>query len=274
MRIGIDIGGKYIRMGIIDGGIVLKEIAEPFKSQTSEEESINQIKSMLRKIVNSNIRGIGIGSPSVVNVEKGIIYNAINIPSWKEVHLKKILEDEFNIPTHINNDSNCFAFGERYYGEGTAYRNIVCIILSTGLGAGIIINDKLYGGHNNGAGEIGCLSYKDHSYEYYCSSHFFTDENNTTVDQAYADAVKGDKHALKLWDDFGTHLGNLIQAVLYIYDPEAIILGGDLTLAKKFFDGKLHETVQKFPFSETIQRLKILYSKKEDIRLLGAAAFV
>lgn len=274
MRIGIDIGGKYIRMGIIDGGIVLKEIAEPFKSQTSEEESINQIKSMLRKIVNSNIRGIGIGSPSVVNVEKGIIYNAINIPSWKEVHLKKILEDEFNIPTHINNDSNCFAFGERYYGEGTAYRNIVCIILSTGLGAGIIINDKLYGGHNNGAGEIGCLSYKDHSYEYYCSSHFFTDENNTTVDQAYADAVKSDKHALKLWDEFGTHLGNLIQAVLYIYDPEAIILGGDLTLAKKFFDGKLHETVQKFPFSETIQRLKILYSKKEDIRLLGAAAFV
>lgn len=274
MRIGVDIGGTYVRMGIVDGGEILKKITEPFMAKTSEKESIGQIKSMLRKIMNSNIRGIGIGSPSVVDVENGIIYNAINIPSWKEVHLKKTLEDEFKIPVHINNDSNCFAFGERYYGEGTAYRNIVCIMLSTGLGAGIIIDDKLYGGHNNGAGEIGCLSYRDHSYEHYCSSHFFSDEYNTSAEEAYANALKGDQNALKLWEEFGGHLGSLIHAVLYTYDPEAIIFGGELAVAASLFSDKMLEVVQRFPFQETVQKLKILYSNKEDIRLLGAAAFV
>lgn len=274
MRIGVDLGGTNVRMGIVDCGQILKKIEEPCKSDKSEKEIIDHLKSMLRRIMNSNIRGIGFGVPSVVDATRGIVYNAVNIPSWKEVHLKEIFEDEFHVPVVVNNDCNCFAFGERYYGEGTAFRNIVCVTLGTGLGAGIIIDDRLYCGYNNGAGEIGSLPYLNYDYEHYCSSHFLIKEYNTTGKDAYNKALKGDPTALQIWNEMGTHLGNLLHAILYTYDPEAIIIGGGIAKAFDLFSGKMYETLDKFPYPETVHRLKILVSKRSDIGLLGASALV
>jgi glucokinase len=83
-----------------------------------------------------------------VDVEKGIVYSVINIPSWHEVPLKQILEDRFGLPVFVNNDANCFAMGELYYGSGRGYRHLVGLIVGTGLGAGIVVNGRLYSGAN------------------------------------------------------------------------------------------------------------------------------
>lgn len=273
MRIGIDIGGTKIRMGIVDGGLILKKIEAPTDAQASEDVILEKLCQMIRQIMNTNIRGIGIGVPSVVNAEQGIVYNTVNIPSWRKVYLKDILEKEFRIPVFVNNESNCFAFGERYYGEGTSYRNIVCVTLGTGVGAGVIINDELYNGNNTGAGEIGSLPYLDADYEYYCSRKFF-DRNNISGQDALNLALVGDNHMISLWEELGGHIGNLIKAILFTYDPHAIILGGGLSSGYQLFSEKMLEVISTFPYPETLKRVRILLSQKEDIYLLGAAALV
>ncbi|WP_165044089.1 ROK family protein [Dysgonomonas sp. ZJ709] len=274
MRIGIDLGGTNVRVGVVSDGRILMKISESCKADKSEEETVEHIKSLVRRVMNSNIRGIGVGVPSVVDAERGIVYNAANIPSWKEVHLKEMLEKEFKIPVVVNNDCNCFAFGERYFGEGTTFHNIVCVAIGTGVGAGIIINDELYGGSNTGAGEIGSLPYLQHDYEYYCSSHFFSKVHGITGKEAFDRAMQGDEQALALWDEFGEHIGNLMNVVLFTYDPQAIIIGGGIAKSFDLFSGKMYETIAKFPYPETVKRLKIVLSQKEDINLLGASALV
>jgi glucokinase len=239
----------------------------------SGDEITEHLVKTIRQIINSNIRGIGVGVSGIVNTGKGIVQDAINIPSWKEVPLKEILEKEFGIPVFVNNDSNCFAFGERYYGEGTPYRNIVCVTLSIGVGAGIIINDELYTGNNTGAGEIGSLPYLHSNFESYCGQKFFL-KNNTTAEEACKSALQGDGKMLALWQELGGHIGNLIKTILFAYDPQAIILGGDIVKGYELFADNMCENINTFPFEETIERIKILLSHREDVNLLGAAALV
>lgn len=228
---------------------------------------------MIRQIINTNVRGLGIGVPSVVDAERGIVYNAVNIPSWKEIHLKDILEKEFRIPVYVNNESNCFAFGERYYGDATMYHDIVCVTLGTGVGAGIVIGDQLYNGRNTGAGEIGSIPYLEEDYEYYCSRKFFA-RHNTTGREALDKAMQGDTEMLALWEKLGSHIGNLLKVVLFTYDPQAIILGGGLSYGYGLFAPKMFEAVSTFPYPETVKRVKIMLTRKEDVNLLGAAALV
>jgi glucokinase len=210
----------------------------------------------------------------VVDIENGIVFDVINIPSWKRVELKKILEDKFKIPVCINNDVNCFALGEHRYGQAKTFSSFVAIAIGTGLGAGIIINDSLYSGYNCGAGEIGSLPYLDKNFEFYASSAFFESANSTTALETYNEALLGSEQALKLWKEYGTHLGNVLKAVAYTYDPEAIILGGSIAKAFAFFEVSMKESMNNFQFPESFKRLKILRSKVDNIALLGAAALV
>lgn len=274
MKIGIDFGGTNIRIGVVDTGIIVKKIAESCKADKSEKEILDHLISMIRQVINSDITSIGIGVPSVVDVKRGIVYNVNNIPSWKEVHLKEILEKEFKIPVSVNNDCNCFALGEHLCGEGASFDDIVCVALGTGVGSGIIFNNKLCNGANTGAGEIGELSYLQHNYEYYCSSHFFIKEHNITGREAYDRACQKDAEALQVWDEFGVHVGNLLKTILFAYDPQAIILGGSISKSFEFFSPKMYETLHTFPYPETVAKLKIACSKKEDIAIVGAADLI
>jgi Transcriptional regulator/sugar kinase len=271
MRIGIDLGGTNVRMGVVGNNKILQKIAEPCKSDRPEHEVVEQLIGMLHRIVTPDVKSIGIGVPSVVDAEKGIVYNVMNIPSWKEVHLKEILENEFKIPVSVNNDCNCFALGEFYFGEGKNYKDLVCVALGTGVGSGIIIDGKLYNGGNTGAGEIGSLPYLEYDYESYCSSSFFTREYGLTGKEAFEKASGGDRKALDIWHEIGGHIGNLMKAILFTYDPLAIVIGGSISKAYPYFSQSMMGTINTFPYPETVKKLDIHISTKEDISILGAA---
>ena len=192
MNIGVDLGGTNIRAGLIDNNSIVSMKSSLLNNQDNLDSTLEQIKSIIRSVHNACITGIGIGVPSVVDIYKGIVYDVVNIPSWKEVPLKEILEKEFNVPVFVNNDSNCFALGEKYFGFGRNHKSFVGITIGTGIGSGIFIDNKLYNGPNCGAGEIGYLPYLDHDLEYYCSSNFFKMEHQTDGYQAYLDAKKND----------------------------------------------------------------------------------
>ena len=272
MTIGIDLGGTNVRCGLVENGNVVTRLSEPCRSDQPENEVIEQIKGLIRQLMNPSMTGIGIGVPSVVDVQKGIVYNVQNIPSWKEVHLKDILEAEFGIAVCVNNDANCFALGEQRCGAGKPYRNVIGVTLGTGVGAGLIINNELYCGSNTGAGEIGCLPYLEHTLEFYCGSAFFVEFFNTTGKEAMQAAQNGDAKGLMIWEEFGKHIGVLVKIILYAYDPDAIIFGGSIANAYPFFEKAMRKEMESFDYPETIKNIQIFISTRDDISLLGAAS--
>lgn len=274
MTIGVDLGGTNIRAGIVNAGQVLNHKKEAFHTKGSLEETISNLKDFIRPLAFPEISGIGIGVPSVVDVEKGIVYNVANIPSWICVPLKDILEEEFKIPVRVSNDVNCFALGEHQFGVLKGMKHVVGISSGTGLGSGIIINNELFNGANCGAGEIGLLHYLDHNIEYYASGNLFSACYNTTAEVAHKRALQGDREALRYWNEFGKHMAEAIKSVVFTYDPEAIVLGGSLSKAFDLFSGAMHTALMDFPYPGSIQKLKIYQSKDENITVIGAAALV
>jgi glucokinase len=176
------------------------------------------------------------------------------------------------VPTYINNDANCFVVGEKYFGAGKNYKNIVGLIIGTGLGAGLYTNGKLYFGANCGAGEFGMLPYKDGVYEDYCSGKYFANNLKTTGKEIFYRAEKGEQEAVKTFNEFGTNIGHAISAIIFAVDPEIIILGGSVSIAFKYFKGSMETVLNKFPYQNSVKKLKIVKSNLDQVSVLGAAA--
>lgn len=270
--IGVDLGGTNVNIGKVERHRVVKHSSANITTQGEEKQILNEIKTAIETVFDPSVAGIGIGVPSVVDVEKGIVYDVQNIPSWKEVHLKEILENHFQRPTYVNNDANCFAVGEKHFGKGRTYRNMVGVTLGTGLGTGIIIDNRLYAGSNCGAGEFGSISYKDHIIEYYCSGQFFIQVHGIKGQHVYESAMNGDAKALAIFEEYSTHLGEAIKTIMFAVDPEAIILGGSVCQSYHLFKNKMWEQVQTFPYKKSLERLVIAISEEPQIAILGAAA--
>jgi glucokinase len=107
-----------------------------------------------------------------VLADSRVLYNTVNIPSWKEIDLVKILEAQYQLPVRIANDANCFALGEYFFGDAQNYDTVAGLTIDTGAGTGIIIHKKLFGGKHSRAGEFGMLPYLNKNLEYYISGIF------------------------------------------------------------------------------------------------------
>ncbi|QHV98754.1 ROK family protein [Spirosoma endbachense] len=274
MTIGVDLGGTNARVGLVDNGTIVRQRSMVLQDKDSLSATLAQLIDLIRPFVESSVNSIGIGVPSVVDIDRGIVYNVANIPSWEEVALRDILEKEFDLPVFVNNDVNCFILGEHQFGLAQGYRSAVGMAIGTGLGSGIVIDNQLYTGSNCGAGEIGLLPYLDKNIESYAAGDFFESVHHTTALEASQAALLGEPNALNLWDEFGKHFGNAVKVVLYTYDPEVIILGGSIAKAYPFFRTTMFASMADFAYPVTLRRLKIFQSQNENIALLGAAALV
>jgi glucokinase len=270
--LGIDIGGTNLRVGLVESNSLMRVESINIKKNEKEDEIIEDLILLIKRFTNKKVDGIGIGVPSVVNSEKGIAYDVQNIPSWKEVHIKEILEAKFKIPVYVNNDANCFTVGEKYFGQVKNYKNIVGLTLGTGLGSGLILNNHLYAGNNYGAGEFGMISYKDQNYEYYCSGQFFKNEYGLTGEDVFRQAELGEERALNIFGQFGNHLGEAIKMILFAIDPEVIVLGGSVSKSYNYFKNSMWNSVNTFSYSHSLKRLKIMVSELNYSAILGAAA--
>ena len=161
---------------------------------------------------------------------------------------------------------------EHHCGDAKPFRNILGVTLGTGVGAGIIINNELYCGRNAGAGEIGCLPYLESTLEFYCGSAFFVECYHTTGIKAMELAKSGDANILRIWEEFGKHIGVLVKVILYAYDPDTIIFGGSITKAFSYFEEAMRKEMNTFDYPETIKNVQILISTRDDISILGAAS--
>lgn len=270
--IGVDLGATNVRAGKVKDGEIESLVSEKIEKGDTDKVLLEQIANLVEQINDDETLAIGIGVPSVVDIKKGIVYDVQNIPSWKKVPVKSFFEKRFNVPVFVNNDANCFALGEKYFGKGKDVRSMIGLIIGTGYAAGLVLDGRLYSGENCGAGEIGVIPYKDSIYEHYCSAQFFEREYNSKGEKIFQKAQKGEPDAIQMFKEYGKHLGNGIKVALYAYDPEMIVLGGSVRNAYSFFKESMWETVRDFEFPSSLASLKIEVSERDNIAILGAAA--
>ena len=274
--IGIDMGGTWLRGALVSNGKLIPggRIAfRPIDQLNSFGEIWETLCHLIAELLNGNpVRAIGIGVPGLVDPGTGIVYDVLNIPSWKEIPLRARLEESFGLPVFVGNDANCFAWGEFISGNGRGADSLIGLTIGTGLGAGIVLDGKLYPGVNGAAGEFGMVDYLGRNYEYYASGSFFRNVHGLDGRTVFERAGKGDAAALQIYSEFGGHLGNAIRMILYTYDPDLIILGGSVSRAWSFFRDAMHQSLAGVAFARSIRRLKIEISELENAGIIGAAA--
>jgi glucokinase len=271
-HIGIDLGGTNVRAGIVQGNSLQRIVTRSLDATVSAEAVLQQLFAITDELINESVVSIGIGVPGLVDDTEALVYDVVNIPSWKKVPLQQWMQDRYKLPVIANNDANCFALGEYYFGKGRGCQSMVGLTIGTGLGSGLILNKKLYAGRNGGAGEFGVMDYLDHYYEYYASGQFFQNVYHINGETVFALAERGDDNALRMYDLFGMHLGNAVKAMLYALDVEKIILGGSVRHAFKFFEKSMRQQLESFIYTKALQHLQIEVSELENSGVLGAAA--
>ena len=271
MRIAIDLGGTNVRVAtVLSEGRFGRILVEPSLATGSESEVLEQLYRLIDDLMCPEVDGIGIGVPSVVDTERGIVYNVVGIPSWQEVHLKDLLEARYKVPVAVDNDCNCFALGVTRFGKDGPHKEAFCVTLGTGVGGSLVVDGHLYRGRNAGAGEIGSIPYLDRDYEYYCSSRFFVGKGTTGKDTAIA-AANGDPQAKGIMDEFGGHIGRLVQMIMYAYDPAVIILGGSIAKAFSLFSEPMWKVIREFPYPKSVENLVLYTTDLDNPGILGAA---
>lgn len=268
--IGVDLGASNVRAALIDDGRLGSVEAAPIDSEGSVDDVMEAVHALISRIWIDEVAGLGVGVPSVVDVERGVVYDVQNIPSMREVPVKSLIEREFGRPTFVNNDVNCFILGEHTFGTARGRRSVVGCNIGTGFAAGLIIDGKLYEGPNCGAGEFGMIPYLDSILEDFCSGLFFIRQGLDAAD-VHSAALGGDAAAAELWREFGRHLGTAMQVVMYSIDPEVIVLGGSIRKAYPLFEESMWSEIRKFAYRKSLERLELYVSDLDHAALLGAA---
>lgn len=268
-HIGIDMGGSKLHAGRVMGTTVLSDQKVQWDGH---KLTVNEVLSSLYEItdplIEAGAESVGIGVPGTVDLDTGTVYDLENIPDWKKVELKTILESRYNVPVFVNNDSNCFALGESV--NYPSVSSLVAVTLGTGLGSGVVINGQLYPGRNCGAGEFGAMPYLEKTVEYYASGNFFK-LYKTTGEELAKKAADGDPIAAHLFGEFGNHLGTAIKMILFALDPEVIVLGGSVSKSFQFFKSSMMAAISTFPFSNVRNNVNIQVSESGWSTLIGAS---
>lgn len=270
--LGIDIGGTSIVGGKIEDGRIVGQSKAGTRASEGGDVSLEVLKSVVAELVDGQTRAIGVGVPSVVDRKTGIVYNVQNIAGWDEVDIRGILEREFGLPVFVDNDANCFAFGEKIFGKGREFSNFVGVTLGTGVGSGIISAGRLLPDANCGSGEFGEVRIGGVKFDDWCGSHFFPDETGMSGAELSALARKGDAKALKAFEEYGRRLSELIKLIVLVLDPEAVIFGGSIAKSFGFFGDAIRANLADFPYPKSIEKLQILASDSNDSGVLGAAS--
>jgi glucokinase-like ROK family protein len=161
--IGVDLGGSKMFGTVADlAGTIQHEIYLPHADHQGPDDPIERLRELIQRLLDAprpagqRIWGIGVGAPGITLNPEGVVAWAPSF-GWRNLPLKEILTDSFDLPVFVENDVNLATLGEWGFGAGRGVRNLVCISVGTGIGAGIILGGTLYRGHNQAAGEIGYL---------------------------------------------------------------------------------------------------------------------
>ncbi len=290
--IGIDIGVNYVLSVLTDlKGNILIEKNQPLE-QTVYSEVMSIVKNMIQLLIDEmpasryGIVGIGVGVPGIVNKE-GAVLLAPNL-GWKNVQLKTDLENEFRVPVMIENEANAGAVGEQQFGAGQDYQNIIYISAGIGIGVGIILNKVLYQGRNGFSGEMGhmiidingklCNCGSRGCWEAYASENALLElagKNTDSLEALIKRAENGDEAAKHLFGEIGQYLGFGINNIINTFNPDQVIIGNRLAMAKEWMEQPIRTIIENHTLSHHQKELQLDFSKLGKYStVLGVSAFV
>lgn len=271
--IGVDLGGTKAAAGIITGNTLKQQISAKINQESKDPmDAVRLMMDLIEELMEETVKGIGVGVPGLVNRNRGIVYDVLNIPNWKEIPLKALLEEKFAVPVYVDNDANCFAMGEYRYGAFAGNDDFVGITLGTGMGSGIIKNGALIQDAHCCSGEFGTMSYLDGIYENYTSGMYFKMKYGKNGEEVARIASSGEPWALEAYREMGKHLGNAINTIIMAVDPPLIIIGGSVAKARELYQESMWESIREIPFPSVLQDFRVEFTETEHIAIKGAAA--
>lgn len=254
MYLGIDIGGT--KCAVVLGnekGEILKKVR--FETE-NKDKTVEKLIAVSREMGDFQAIGISCGGP--LDSKRGVIMSPPNLVGWDNVPICDILKDEFSVPVCLCNDANACALAEWKFGAGRGSQNMVFLTFGTGLGAGLILDGKLYSGTNDMAGEVGHIRLdsfgpvgygKKGSFEGFCSGggiaqlgktlaleklqmggstaycKSLSEMDSVTAKSIAESALEGDETAIKVYEICGRQLGRGLSVLIDLLNPEKIVIG-------------------------------------------------
>ena len=303
---GVDIGGTTVKLGVFqDDGTLIENWEIPTRKEENGRFILKDIAgSILAKIDEmgydkEDVIGVGVGAPGPVDAY-GNINKAVNL-GWSRMNIVNILSPLINLPVKAGNDANVAALGEMWKGGGQGFKDMVAVTLGTGVGGGIIVNEKLIAGFAGGGGEIGHIHVEDVEddccgcgnkgcLEQYASAtgivrlaklRLACDEEPSVLREGELsaksiwDAVKaGDKVAMEVAEKFGYYLGKGLASIAAVVNPEAFVIGGGVSKAGEVLFEYIRPHFDRFVFAGCKDVKFTLATLGNDAGIYGAAKLV
>lgn len=305
-----DLGGTHLRAATVDqSGRIYFRLKHNTPQADNADEIVQALVQAVRECEKQSkesagdagdvIKAVSVVVPGTVDVAPGIVVKAPNLPCLDGFRLTAALTEELKLPAILENDANAAAVGEMWQGAGRGRRTIVCVTLGTGVGGGIILDEKLWRGVDGAAAEIGhmcvdpfggvaCGCGSRGCLEVYASAtaivrmareasprhpdSVLSTGADLSSEAIYAAGLEGDELALEVFRRMGVYLGIGLANVVNIINPEMIVIGGGVVNGWALFEKYMHQQVAERAFPLLAARVKIVRAEcGDDAGLLGAA---
>lgn len=250
--IGIDIGGT--KCAVVLGnerGEIVKKLRFPTQGR---DETLERIFESADELRTDRVAGIGVSCGGPLDSRRGVILGPPNLPGWDEVPITGMLRERFGVAANLRNDADACAVAEWKFGAGRGCENMIFLTFGTGLGAGLILNGRLYEGACGMAGEVGHVRLleeghvgygKAGSYEGYLSGGGMAQYGLGSAAGLAGMAAEGDERALALWRQTGAYLGRLLAMLIDMLNPDRIVIGSIYARAGHLMEEAMQEVLKK-----------------------------
>lgn len=308
--IGVNIGHKSTRAVIFNlKNQMVGDVQLLPEKMENTNDFLDKITVFIQKLIIKTginfekVLGIGVGITGLTNPTYGMSYSYLN---FGEKPLKKILEEKLGKPVYVDNDARIMALGEYAFGLASGKNNVLCVNIGLGIGLGMILNGRLYQGNSGFAGEFGHIKLADDGPLCICgkkgcletlasgdalvksvrsglqegkpsmiSQLLQNDPEDITPALIVEAARMGDQFSIDALAQIGEYLGKGLTSLIHIFNPEAIILGGEVAGAKNYITDPIHQTLNKYTILQIKNDTEILTSDfGEESALYGALALV
>ena len=303
--LAVDLGGTNLRIAAVEsrGRIIHRgRCSTPRESDPDQiVDAIDRLADECRQAVRSEalICSIGVAVPATMDVSKGLIHYAPNLPMLNGLLLSSKLEERLGLQVTLENDATSAAIGEHWLGASRECASSICITLGTGVGGGIILDNKPLRGPDGTAGEIGHICVEPNGHPCGCGSwgcleqyssatavvrmanelivsnadSVLSDKKDLTAEDVYIAAGKGDPVAIEAFRRMGFYLGIVIAGLANGLNPEAVVLAGGMSAAWDVFIEYTREQLMKRAFHEPASRVKLVRAELgDDAGILGVAS--
>jgi len=298
--IGIDFGGTSVKLGVCRGAELL-HTSEPIPTAAHPGPNAligamaDRVAALRQQF--SDIAAIGVGVPGLVDYDRGFVHELTNVPGWKHIPLKQLLGEKTGLLTTVENDANAMCYAEWRYGAGKGLTNVVALTLGTGVGGGLVLDNKMFRGSAFSAGEIGQMSIHfdgkpghygnlgalekyvgnnqiaEHAVQRYAEAGITKDLAECSPKNIAIAAQHGDDVARQIWAEIADWLGTTLSSIAWLLNPDAFVIGGGVAQAGALLFEPLQRKVQSMLSTVVWEKLKILPAKfSNEAGIIGNAA--